>query len=141
MSSLRECIAFASEKHRGQKDRSGREYIHHPMYVMVYQKSLDAKKVAILHDVIEDTDATYQDLEDLGCSSKVIEAIRAITKIKGEGYQDYLERVKHNKLATAVKIQDIRQNMDLSRLNKISDKDIERTLRYAKAMQYLKEDE
>jgi len=104
---------------------------------MSHCKTFEEQVVAILHDILEDTETKISDLRNIGCSEDIVDAVIVITKQGFQSYQEYLERVSNNTLATAVKIQDLRHNMDLTRLKKITDKDIERNIKYAKALQYL----
>ena len=116
MDILSKAIIFATQKHDGQFDKIGEPYILHPIRVMLDCNTLVEKIVAILHDVIEDTDATYEDIFALFLShdnidSTVADAVEAMTKRKGESYEDYLSRVKANPIALTVKLADIRDNM------------------------------
>lgn len=129
-------IAF--DAHKGQKDRGGKDYILHPLYVAKLVQSEEEKIVALLHDVIEDTDITLDDLRASGFPESVINALDAITKRPGETYSDYLERVVENPIALSVKIADITHNADLSRIPNPTEKDIARTAKYNEALKYLK---
>ena len=102
-----------------------------------FVKSDEEKAVAYLHDVIEDTELTLEDLHEYEFSKEVIEAVDIITKKKGEDYQSYLNSVKKNKLARAVKLADLCHNSDLTRLTKVTEKDIERKENYQKAIDFL----
>lgn len=98
----------------------------------------EEKAVAYLHDVVEDTNISLEDLRKI-FSSNIVEAIDAITKRENETYEDYLKRVSMNKIARKVKISDMLHNMDLTRLEKITKKDIERTNKYKSSIIYLLE--
>ena len=128
---------IAKRAHLGQVDKAGEDYIKHPQKVASFVKSDEEKAVAYLHDVIEDTELTLEDLHEYEFSKEVIEAVDIITKKKGEDYQSYLNSVKKNKLARAVKLADLRHNSDLTRLTKVTDKDIERKEKYQKALDFL----
>ena len=128
---------IAKRAHLGQVDKAGEDYIKHPEKVASFVKTDEEKAVAYLHDVIEDTELTLEDLYEYGFSKEVIEAVDIITKKRGEDYQSYLNSVKKNKLARAVKLADLRHNSDLTRLTKVTEKDIERKEKYQKAIDFL----
>ena len=128
---------IAKRAHLGQVDKAGEDYIKHPEKVASFVKTDEEKTVAYLHDVIEDTELTLEDLYECGFSKEVIEAVDIITKKRGEDYQSYLNSVKKNKLARAVKLADLRHNSDLTRLAKVTEKDIKRKEKYQKAIDFL----
>ena len=128
---------IAKKAHLGQVDKAGEDYIKHPEKVASFVETDEEKAVAYLHDVIEDTELTLEDLHEYEFSKEVIEAVDIITKKKGEDYQSYLNSVKKNKLARAVKLADLRHNSDLTRLTKVTEKDIERKEKYQKAIDFL----
>ena len=128
---------IAKKAHLGQVDKAGEDYIKHPEKVASFVKSDEEKAVAYLHDVIEDTELTLENLYEYDFSKEVIEAVDIITKKRGEDYQSYLNSVKKNKLARAVKLADLRHNSDLTRLTKVTEKDIERKEKYQKAINFL----
>lgn len=128
---------IAKKAHLGQVDKAGEDYIKHPEKVASFVKTDEEKAVAYLHDVIEDTELTLEDLSEYGFSKEVIEAVNIITKKRGEDYQSYLNSVKNNKLARAVKLADLRHNSDLTRLTKVTEKDIKRKEKYQKAIDFL----
>ena len=135
---MERAIEIATEAHRGQLDKAGCDYIEHPLRVMAAGKSLDEKIVGVLHDVVEDTNWTFEDLAAEGFSAEVIEALRCITKLsESEPYDKFIARVKRNPLAVAVKLNDLSDNMDIRRLPYLSDKDIKRLKRYLKAYKQL----
>lgn len=138
MSTLERAIQIATEAHKGQLDTAGRDYIGHPLRVMEMGKTEDEKIVGVLHDVIEDTDWTFEMLEAEGFSREVIEALKCVTKLsENENYDDFIERVRKNPLAVAVKINDLTDNMDIRRLPYLSDKDVKRLKKYLKAYKKL----
>ena len=128
---------IAKKVHLGQVDKAGEDYIKHPEKVASFVKTDEEKAVAYLHDVIEDTELTLENLYEYDFSKEVIEAVDIITKKRGEDYQSYLNSVKKNKLARAVKLADLRHNSDLTRLTKVTEKDIERKEKYQKAINFL----
>ena len=123
---------FATNKHSGQFDKGGNPYILHPLKVMYYLKSTDEELmcVALGHDILEDTDATFADLRAIGMSERVIEAINALTKKPGQSYEEYKESVFSNADAMHVKLCDLRHNSDFRRLKGISEKDVARMAKY-----------
>ena len=131
---------LAKEYHKGQVDKAGVDYFSgHITSVVNGVNTIEEKIVAYLHDTLEDTELSYLDLMVLGFSDKVINGVIFITKHKEESYKDYLEHVKSNELATAVKLSDLTNNMDLSRLKEITEVDKKRLEKYKKAYKYLKE--
>lgn len=138
MSTLQRAIEIATEAHKGQFDKSGKDYIGHPLRVMEMGRSEEEKIVGVLHDVVEDTDWTFEALEAEGFSQEIIAALKCVTKIsENENYDDFIERVKKNPLAVAVKINDLTDNMDIRRLPYLSDKDVKRLKKYLKAYKKL----
>lgn len=134
---IREAIRIASEAHAGQIDKCGQPYILHPLCVSMYCKTNEEKIVAILHDVVEDTSVTLNDLSDLGLSYDLRLAVDAITKRSSEVYWDYLDRVFKNPIALAVKIEDMIDNADLSRAISPTPEDYERHARYSNRINLL----
>ena len=135
---MERAIEIATEAHRGQLDKAGCDYIEHPLRVMAAGKSLDEKIVGVLHDVVEDTNWTFEDLAAEGFSAEVIEALRCVTKLsESEPYDKFIARVKRNPLAVVVKLNDLSDNMDIRRLPYLSDKDVKRLKRYLKAYKQL----
>ena len=130
-------LAIARKAHAGQVDKAGVDYIQHPLYVASQVKTEQEKAIALLHDVLEDSDITVADLLAYGLSNKVVTAVQTLTKKKGQSYQDYLEKVKSNNLARVVKLADLKHNSDLSRLKTVSNTDYERVKKYKNAIRYL----
>lgn len=138
MSTLERAIEIATEAHRGQLDKTGNDYINHPLRVMAASKSAEEKIVGVLHDVVEDTDWTFEMLADEGFSNEIIDALRCVTKLSdSEPYDKFIARVKTNPLAVAVKLNDLSDNMDIRRLPYLSDKDVKRLKKYLKAYKQL----
>jgi guanosine-3',5'-bis(diphosphate) 3'-pyrophosphohydrolase len=129
---LSKMIVLATIGHSGQFDKADNPYILHPLKVMYKLKSDDEELncIAIGHDLIEDTKTTYTELRNSGISERVIEGIRALTKVPGETLEEYKTRVFANQDAMLVKQEDLRTNSDLRRLKGISEKDIERMTKY-----------
>ena len=138
MSTLQRAIEIATEAHKGQFDKSGKDYIEHPLRVLEMGRSEQEKIVGVLHDVVEDPDWTFEMLAAEGFSEEIIAALRFVTKTsENENYDDFIERVKKNPLAVAVKINDLTDNMDIRRLPYLSDKDVKRLKKYLKAYKKL----
>lgn len=138
MASLEKALQIAVRAHENQKDRYGQPYILHPIRVMMSVDSAEEKVVAILHDVIEDSDLMLTDLRKEGFSPEIIAAVDAITKRDGEEYFRYIHRVGANQLARGVKLADLTDNMDLKRIDNLTEKDQKRLARYHKAWNMLK---
>ena len=130
-------LAIARKAHAGQVDKAGVDYIQHPLYVASQVKTEQEKAIALLHDVLEDSDITVADLLAYGLSNKVVTAVQTLTKKKGQSYQDYLEKVKSNNLARVVKLADLKHNSDLSRLKSVTNTDYDRVEKYKNAIRYL----
>ena len=139
MSTLERAIEIAREAHRGQVDRAGEEYIGHPLRVMEAGRTVEEKIVGVLHDVVEDSaEWSFERLEQEGFAPEIIEALRCVTKLSAdEPYDRFIERVKKNALAVAVKLNDLSDNMDIRRLPYLSDKDVKRLKKYLKAYKQL----
>lgn len=125
-------LVLATNAHSGQYDKGGNPYILHPLKVMYYLKTEDEELqcIALGHDIIEDTDVTFQELYDLGFTSRIIEGIRCLTKMPGETENDYKKRIFSNRDAMLVKKADLRHNSDIRRLKGVTEKDIKRMIKY-----------
>ena len=140
MSTLERAIQIATEAHHGQVDKAGNDYILHPLRVMELGNSLEEKIVGVLHDVVEDTDWTFERLADEGFSPIILDALRCVTKLsEDEPYDHFISRVQANPLAIAVKLNDLSDNMDIRRLKTLTEKDFIRLQKYHKAYWRLKE--
>ena len=138
MSDLDRAILLAAQVHRGQKDRYGQPYILHPLRVMMAMRTEEEMIVAVLHDVVEDSDMTLEDLKEEGFSDEIIRAVGCLTKREGEPYEAHVERARNNLLALPVKIADLEDNMDPRRIGVFSDEDEKRTARYHRTWVSLK---
>lgn len=129
---LSTAIKIATNAHDGQYDRGGNPYILHPLRVMSFLKSQDEEIlcIAVLHDVVEDSSVSWSDLREACMSERVIEAVRALTKIPGQSYDEYREAVFANRDAMIVKLADLRHNTDIRRLKGVTVRDRERMARY-----------
>lgn len=130
---LSKAIIIATEAHLGQVDKAGEAYILHPLRVMMSLKDYEHKIVAVLHDVLEDTLVSTEDLRLEGFNEKIIEALIHLTRRKNESYEEFIDRVIKNPIATAVKLADIKDNMDLSRLANPTEDDYIRFEKYERA--------
>ena len=130
-------LSIATKAHRGQFDKAGIDYIEHPIFVASQVDSEEEKAVALLHDVIEDSPVSAEELLQAGLPETVVTAVQVLTKKKEQDYQTYLENVKKNPLARVVKLADLKHNSDLSRLSSITEKDRERLKKYKKAIDFL----
>ena len=128
MSLLENAIAIAVEAHQGQKDKAGHPYILHPLRVMFRVESEDERTVAILHDVVEDHGDVWSvdKLRQSGFPQRILDALDCVTKRKGETYEQFVERSASNPIALRVKLADLEDNMDIRRLNDVTEKDRER---------------
>ena len=138
MSTLERAIEIATQAHEGQVDKAGNAYIGHPLRVMEMGRTIEEKIAGVLHDIVEDSPWTFEMLEAEGFAPEIIAALKCVTKIsENEDYDDFIERVKKNPLAVAVKINDLTDNMDIRRLPYLSDKDVKRLKKYLKAYKKL----
>ncbi len=140
MPTLEDAIALAVKAHKGQVDKAGQIYILHPLRVMFAVDGEVARMVAVLHDVIEDSDTTLDDLRAMGYSEAVLSALECLTRREDESYMEFVQRAKVNPIAREVKLADMEDNMDIRRLTQITDKDRERLNRYRNAWKFLKGD-
>lgn len=129
---LSKMLHLTTNAHHGQFDRGGNPYILHVMKVMHYTKTDDEELqcIALGHDVIEDTDTTYRDLRDAGFTDRIIDGIRALTKLPGQTYDEYKVGIFANKDAMRVKLADLRHNTDVRRLKGVNEKDLARMEKY-----------
>jgi len=133
---LNKAIEMAAKAHSGQVDKGGNPYILHPLRVMLNfcENENEATKIcAILHDVVEDTDITFDDLRAEGFSEEVIAALDCLTKRNDENYDNFISRVLTNEIACKVKKGDLADNMDLTRISNPTAKDKERIKKYREA--------
>ncbi|MGG4264845.1 HD domain-containing protein [Peribacillus simplex] len=128
---------IAKKAHAGQVDKAGVNYIKHPETVASFVDTPEQKAAAYLHDVLEDTEVTADDLRSAGIPERVIEAVQVLTKDRNTPYFDYLSKVKTNPIARVVKLADLKHNSDRSRLVKIAANDLKRLEKYKKAGKFL----
>ncbi|HEX4551038.1 HD domain-containing protein [Pseudomonas sp.] len=131
---LERAIALAATAHAGQVDKGGAPYILHPLKVMLRMTTLEERIVAVLHDVVEDCGISLDDLRKEGFSEEVLSAIESVTKMPGEPYEDFVERAAQNPIGRVVKLADLEENSDLSRIASPSWEDLERIEKYRRAI-------
>jgi (p)ppGpp synthase/HD superfamily hydrolase len=140
MADIEEAIRIAVEAHRGQRDRGGAPYILHPLRMMVRVQTDAERMAAVLHDVVEDTAWTLDDLRARGFPDEVLRAVDALTRREGETYEAFVERAAADSVARRVKIADLEDNLDLRRTGTVSERDAERVNRYLRAWRRLTSD-
>ena len=135
---LERAIEIAVEAHKGQIDKGGSPYILHPLRVMMSVDGESERIVGVLHDVVEDSDWTFEDLLADGFSAEVIEALKSVTKISdNEDYDSFIQRAIRNPIGHKVKIADLRDNLDVNRIAELGEKDLQRINKYKKALKIL----
>lgn len=135
----KKALKLCFEAHKEQVDKSGMPYVFHPFYLAQQMTDETTVTVALLHDVVEDTDYTFDDLRKLGFGEEVISALILLTHNKNVPYMQYIEEIKKNPVARAVKTADLRHNSDLSRLSKVDSNALERKEKYLRALEILSE--
>ena len=135
----KKAIQIMYEAHKNQVDKANVPYVFHPFFVASFMDDEDSTIVALLHDVIEDTEYDISDMVKLGFSDEIIEALVCLTHKEGEDYFEYIKRISSNPLATKVKLADLSHNSDLSRLDNVTETDLQRYHKYQKCINYLKE--
>ncbi|MCL4534637.1 MAG: GTP pyrophosphokinase [Bacteroidetes bacterium] len=141
MPTLADAIILAVNAHRYQVDKAGQPYYLHTLRVMTKARTETEQVVAVLHDLIEDTAYTPDDLRSIGCSDEILGGLDCLTHRKGESYDQFIERIKPNPIARRVKLADLEDNMDLTRLTELRDEDLHRYQRYVKAWHVLSDPE
>ncbi len=137
MATLERAIAIAAQAHAGQRDKGGAPYILHALRVMLRVRPGVEQIVAVLHDVVEDSGVTFDDLRAEGYGAEVIDALRSVTKADGESYDEFVARAAKNAVGRAVKLADLADNGDLSRLPAPGAADLLRAEKYRRASAFL----
>lgn len=137
MTDIEKAIVIAVQAHQGQKDKAGQPYILHPLRVMLSQKEPEAMIAAVLHDVVEDTDVTLDQLAEAGFSKDILDDVRLLTHDQCIPYMDYIKSIAANHIARQVKLADLIDNMDLDRIPNPQKKDYLRLEKYQIAYNYL----
>jgi len=135
----KKALKLCFEAHKEQTDKSGMPYVFHPFHLAEQMADEATTVVALLHDVVEDTELTFEDLEKQGFGGEIISALKLLTHNDDTPYMDYVAKIKNNKIATKVKLADLRHNSDLSRLSVVDEKALERKAKYEKAIKFLEE--
>lgn len=137
MSTLERAIAIAAAAHEGQLDKANEPYILHVLRVMLRLQAPEERIAAVLHDVVEDTAWSFDRLRAEGFSETIIEAIDSVTHREGESYEDFVLRAKAHPIGRRVKMADLEDNSDQTRLGEITDRDRARLEKYRRAMEAL----
>jgi len=133
MADLQRALEIAVEGHKGQTQKNGLPYVLHPLKVMSSVNSVEAKISAVLHDVVEDTPWTLEQLQDEGFSGSVLDAIQCLTHNDSEDYEAYIDRIAENSIAREVKMADLQDNMNIRRIETLKQKDLDRLEKYHRA--------
>ena len=137
MANLQRALEIAVEAHRGQLQKDGLPYVLHPIKLMQSVCTFEEQVAALLHDVVEDTDWTLDNLRDEGFTQPILNAVECLTHSEGVSYEDYIEGISKDPIARSVKLADLSDNMDLRRLPALKAKDLVRMEKYHKAWQRL----
>jgi (p)ppGpp synthase/HD superfamily hydrolase len=137
MSTLERAIALAARAHEGQLDKAGAPYVLHPLRMMLRMKTLEERIVATLHDVVEDCGVTFDHLRTEGFSEAVIDGVDSVTRRETETYEEFILRSKENVIGTRVKLADLEDNSDISRLREVTERDRARLEKYQRAIAVL----
>lgn len=135
----KKALRLCFEAHKDQNDKGGIPYVFHPFHLAEQMKDEDTTIVALLHDVIEDTDYTFDDLKTFGFDDVIIDALKLMTHDESVPYMEYVMAIKTNPIARAVKLADLQHNSDLSRLDVIDEKARKRKDKYMEAIKLLEE--
>ncbi|MBX3003669.1 MAG: phosphohydrolase [Anaerolineales bacterium] len=140
MADLATAIQVALTAHAGQQDKAGRPYILHPLRLMLRMSTPEDMIVAVLHDVVEDSQITRADLERMGFAEPILDALDALTHREEQSYEDYIAAIKQVPLARRVKLADLEDNSNILRLSEVTQASLERLQKYHTAWQTLKEE-
>ena len=132
----RKAMIIAYEAHKNQVDKSGVPYIYHPIHVAEQMDTENECIIALLHDVVEDTNVTFKQLEEV-FSKEIIDILKLLTREENIEYDEYIKRIKNNAIACKVKIADLTHNLDKTRLDFVTEVDVKRNEKYKKALQIL----
>lgn len=137
MPDLERALQIAVQAHAGQKDKNGAAYIFHPIRVMARCTTLKAKIAGLLHDVVEDTPITFEQLQTEGFSAEILSTLRLLTHLPEVPYEEYIKEIMSDPAAIEVKIADLEDNSDIRRLQDVDDRSVERLRRYLRAYRRL----
>lgn len=132
----RKAMIIAYEAHKNQVDKSGVPYIYHPIHVAEQMDTENECIIALFHDVVEDTNVTFKQLEEV-FSKEIIDILKLLTREENIEYDEYIKRIKNNSIACKVKIADLTHNLDKTRLDFVTEVDVKRNEKYKKALQIL----
>ena len=135
----KKAMKLCFDAHKEQVDKSGLPYVFHPFHLAEQMSNENTTVVALLHDVVEDSDYTFADLQELGFSESVLAALRLLTHDESVPYMDYVAAIKKNPVARAVKLADLRHNSNLSRVDEVTEKTLARREKYLAAIRLLEE--
>ena len=137
----KKALKLCFEAHKNQVDKSGMPYVFHPFHLAEQMETEDTVITALLHDVVEDTEYTIEDIKEMGFSENVISALQLLTHDPSVLYMDYVRKIKDNSVAKAVKLKDLAHNSDLTRLDYVDDKARKRVKKYQRAIALLNGEE
>ena len=135
----KKAMKLCFDAHKNQVDKSGLPYVFHPFHLAEQMTDEETTVVALLHDVVEDSPYTFDDLKEMGFSETVLAALRLLTHGDDTPYMDYVAAIKKNPIARAVKLADLRHNSDLSRMDEVTEKTLSRREKYLAAIRLLEE--
>lgn len=135
----KKAMKLCFEAHKEQVDKSGLPYVFHPFHLAEQMQTEETTVVALLHDLVEDTDYTIEDLTGMEFSKNITDAIALMTHTADVAYMDYVRKIKNNPIAKAVKLADLKHNSDLTRLDVVDEKALNRREKYLKAIELLEE--
>ena len=133
----KKALKLCFDAHKNQIDKSGMPYVFHPFHLAEQMTDETTTVVALLHDIVEDTDYSLKDLSDMGFDCAVLDALRLLTHEEGVPYMEYVREIKTNPIATSVKLADLRHNSDLTRLDVIDEAALQRAEKYHNAIEFL----
>lgn len=133
----KKAMRLCYDAHKNQVDKSGIPYIFHPIHLAEQMQNEETTIVALLHDVVEDSSYTFEDLESMGFSERILTAVKLLTREPGVPYMEYIAKIKENPIARTVKLADLAHNSDLSRLKKTDEKVLARVRKYEQAIRIL----
>lgn len=133
----KKALRLCFDAHRDQMDKSGSPYVFHPFHLAEQMDTEETTVVALLHDVVEDSDYTLEDLKEMGYPASIIDALRLMTHDPSVPYMEYVKAISTNPIASKVKMADLQHNSDLTRLDKIDAKALARVEKYAAAIKLL----
>ena len=134
----KKALRLCFDAHREQVDKTGLPYVFHPFHLAEQMKDEYTTVCALLHDVVEDTDYSLDDLRSMGYPDEVVDALALLTHDPEVPYMDYVREIATNPIARKVKMADLRHNSDLSRMDKVDEWAAARTEKYQKALRYLR---